>query len=101
MGEGGRKDSGGNNQQTIEAETNFHGVDLHEADKNERTQKTVGGVLQSPVQSLWFFFGDTSREGLRQVYDGRSSIQIIGNDYWGPLNQKRGERSAGYGFTIA
>ncbi len=33
----------------------------------------------------------------------RSSIQIIsiGNDYWGPLNQKRGGRSAGYGFTIA
>ena len=34
----------------------------------------------------------TSREGLRQVYDGRSSIQIIsiGNDYWGPLIQKKG-----------
>ena len=33
----------------------------------------------------------TSREGLRQVYDGRSSIQIflIGTDYWGPLNQKK------------
>jgi hypothetical protein len=24
----------------------------------------------------------------------------IGNEFWGPLNQKRGERSAGYGFTI-
>ena len=38
------------------------------------------------------FFYLTSREGLRQVYDGRSSIQIIsiGNDYWGPLNQKKG-----------
>jgi hypothetical protein len=38
------------------------------------------------------FLNATSREGLRQVYDGRSSIQIIsiGNDYWGPLIQKKG-----------
>jgi hypothetical protein len=28
-------------------------------------------------------------------------VQIsIGNEFWGPLNQKRRECSAGYGFTI-
>ncbi len=38
------------------------------------------------------FFTNTSREGLCQVYDGRSTKQIIsiGNNYWGPLNQKKG-----------
>ncbi len=45
----------------------------------------------------------TSREGLRQVYDGRSSIQIIsiGNDYWGPLIQKKGGTLRGLRIYIS
>ncbi len=32
----------------------------------------------------------TSREGLRQVYDDRYVQISIGNEFWGPLNRKRG-----------
>jgi hypothetical protein len=52
-----------------------------------------------PRESLWKGldkatiegFNRKSQEGLRQVYDGRFSIQIIsiGNKYWGPLNRKK------------
>ncbi len=41
----------------------------------------------------------TSREGLRQVYDGRYKFLFVLN-FGGNNIKKRGERSAGYGFTI-
>ena len=56
MGGRGRKDSRGNNQQTFGVETNIHGEDLHETDKNERTHKTVAEVHQKSSKNRHWFF---------------------------------------------
>ena len=51
----------------------------------ERGDSSGRGYYFVPMgKSVFSFSTITSREGLRQVYDGRSSIQIIsiGNDYW-------------------
>ncbi len=45
-GDGERRYGGGNSEQTIIVETNIHGGDLHEIDKNDRTQKTVSKTDQ-------------------------------------------------------
>ena len=41
MEDGGRKDGGGNSQQTIREDMNTHGEDLHGSDKSVRTQKLL------------------------------------------------------------
>ena len=56
MGEGGRKDSRGNIQQTIGAEMNIHGEDIQETNKNERTEKTVVEVHQKSSKNRHCFF---------------------------------------------
>ncbi len=61
-------------------------------DTDHRPRTTDDGPQTTHFKSLLLHDG-TSREGLRQVYDGivgAPYIQIIGNDYWGPLNQKKG-----------
>ncbi len=45
-GDGGRRYGGGNSEQKIIAETNIHGGDLREIDKNDRTQTTVAKTDQ-------------------------------------------------------
>ena len=54
-GGGGRKDSGGNNQQTIGAEMNIHGEDIHEADKMKGHKKLLRRYTKrAPKLSLFF-----------------------------------------------
>ena len=54
-GDRGRKDDGGNSQQTTRVEMNIYGRDLHETDKNERTQKTVAEVHQNSLEIVIVF----------------------------------------------
>ena len=72
--------------------------------QNGFTDAHMMGVRLSPMSTIPFcriiFSVQAERGFARSMMVGTIQIISIGNEYWGPLNQKRGERSAGYGFTI-